>query len=453
MSLAARDDSSETPKLKKRLWDFLFERLGLSVAEALAAKKTVPVHGSTHFYFLGGMAVFLFGVQIVTGILLALYYKPSPDQAFESVRAIMTEVDFGWLVRSVHSWSANLLVGVLFLHVLTTYMMRAYRRPREFTWMTGILLLGVFMAFGFSGYLLPWNGLAFFATRVGTGIVGVVPVVGDDLLLLARGGENVTGDTLARFYSLHVVVLPLVAFGLLGIHLFLVQQHGMSIPDCEVKRASGAKHIPSMPFVPHFLIRDMVGWYLALAILAALAALFPWELGEKADPFASAPAGIKPEWYFLFMFQALKVLPAYILGGQSPATWTLFGREFEFDVEGEVAGVLFFGFCGLVVLAVPFLDRGSRTRRLLNFSAAAAVAFFIVMTAWGWFMVSDEAPSEAVQQVIRLRVMLATFLFLCVFVAAIPFLDRGGLARRCLNTLIAAAVLVLLAATAWELLV
>ena len=188
---------------------FLFDRLGLDSAAALAAKKRVPIHSRSVFYFLGGMALFLFGIQVITGILLSLYYKPSPDQAFESVRAIVTEVDFGWLFRSIHSWSANLLIGVLFLHILTTYMMRAYRRPREFTWLTGIALLGVFMTFGFSGYLLPWNQLAYFATSVGTAIAGAVPVVGKYLLLMARGGENITGDTLARFYALHVVILPL----------------------------------------------------------------------------------------------------------------------------------------------------------------------------------------------------------------------------------------------------
>ena len=154
--------------------------------------------------------------------------------------------------------------------------------------------------------MLPWNELAFFATRVGTAIVGVVPVVGDQLLLLARGGEDVTGDTLARFYSLHVVILPLVTFALLGVHLFLVQKHGMSVPGREAAIDGDERRMPSMPFVPHFLLRDMVGWYLALALLAALAALFPWELGKKADPFGSAPEGIKPEWYFLFMFQTLK---------------------------------------------------------------------------------------------------------------------------------------------------
>ena len=436
MSPALPDDPGLGPKLKRCVWNFLFERLGLDVAEALAAKKKVPIHRSTSFYFLGGIAIFLFGVQVVTGILLALYYKPSPDHAFESVRAIMTEVEFGWLIRSVHSWSANLLVGVLFLHVLTTYMMRAYRRPREITWITGIALLGVFMAFGFSGYLLPWNELAFFATRVGTAIVGVVPVVGKHLLLLARGGENVTGDTLARFYALHVVVFPLVAFGLLGVHLFLVQKHGMSIPDREADRLGGAENVPSMPFVPDFLLRDMVGWYLAVGILAALAAIFPWELGEKASPFSSAPAGIQPEWYFLFMFQALKQLPPHIFG-----------------IEGEVLGVLFFGFCGLVVLSVPFLDLGRPCRQVLNALAAVAVAFFIVMTAWGWFPVFDGASQEEVLQAWRLRTIMGTALSLGVLVLALPFVDRGSLTRRGLSALIALAGLILIVATAWELLV
>jgi cytochrome b6 len=358
--------------LAERVAAFFVERLGLDDAQKLLAKKKVPLHRTTIFYFLGGMALFLFGIQVVTGILLALYYKPSPDQAFESVRAIMTEIDFGWLIRSVHVWSANLLIGVLFLHILTTYMMRAYRGPREITWISGVLLLFLFLAFGFSGYLLPWNKLAFFATRVGTAIVGVVPWIGNGLLLLARSGENVTGDTLARFYALHVVILPLIAFALIGVHLFLVQKHGMSVPEGAARRYGGAEKAPTMPFVPHFLLRDMVGWYIALGLLAALAALFPWELGQKADPFGAAPEGIKPEWYFLFMFQMLKKLPPHVFNVE----W----------LEGEMLGVLFFGFCGLVVVLVPFLDIGAfrgRPRRVLNILAALAVLFFIVMTARG----------------------------------------------------------------------
>jgi cytochrome b6 len=406
-----------------RVYEFLDERLGIGALRELAGHKRVPIHRATHFYFLGGMALFLFLVQIVTGILLSLYYKPSPDQAFESVRAIMTEVDFGWLIRSAHSWSANLLVGVLFLHLLTTFMMRAYRRPRELTWVTGIMLLGVFLAFGFSGYLLPWNELAFFATRVGTAIVGVVPVVGDDLLLLARGGENVTGDTLARFYALHVVVFPLCAFALLGVHLLLVQKHGMSVPDAE----GSAEKLPSMPFVPQFLLRDMIGWYLALALLAALAALFPWELGKKADPFASAPEGIKPEWYFLFMFQALKLIP----GAVGP-------------FEGEVLGVLFFGVCGAGVLLTPLLDRGPISRGILVILAAAAVAFFIVMTAWGRFSGPDEGS---------LRFILGFVLVAIVLPLLVPFTKPASVRRHVVYSCFYLACLALLVASWWEFLI
>jgi cytochrome b6 len=348
---------------------YCIERLGLDDVQYLVAKKRVPIHRTSHFYFLGGMALFLFVIQIITGILLSLYYKPSPDQAFESVRTIMTEIDYGWLIRSIHSWSANLLIGVLLLHVLTTYIMRAYRRPREATWVTGILLLGIFFAFGFSGYLLPWNQLAFFATRVGTQIVGAVPLIGHQMLLVARSGEEVTGDTLARFYSLHVVILPLLTLGLLGVHLYLIQKHGMSIPQGEIRRKGGAERVPSIPFVPDFLLRDMVGWYIALGLLAALAALFPWELGQKASPFESAPEGIKPEWYFLFMFETLKQLPAHVAG-----------------IEGELVGVMFFGLCGLIVLLVPALDwraeRESR-RSILNFLATLCVFGFILQTISG----------------------------------------------------------------------
>ncbi len=363
---------------------FFFDRLGLDAAAALAAHKRVPIHSRSLFYFLGGMALFLFGIQVITGILLSLYYKPSPDQAFESVRAIVTEVDFGWLIRSIHSWSANLLIGVLYLHILTTYIMRAYRPPREFTWLTGMALLGVFMTFGFSGYLLPWNRLAFFATSVGTAIAGSVPVIGKYLLLMARGGENVTGDTLARFYALHVVILPLAALGIVGLHLYLVQKHEISVPEDMIKKYGSAKKAPSMPFVPHFLLRDMVGWYVALGVLAALAALFPWELGQKADPFGSAPLNIKPEWYFLFMFQTLEDLPSFLPSQAHP--W----------IEGKVLGILFFGFLGMMVALVPFLDRGAargRPRRMLNFFAALIVVYAVFMTVRSLTMKPPENPS------------------------------------------------------------
>jgi cytochrome b6 len=243
------------------------------------------------------MTLFLFTIQVVTGVLLLFYYRPSADEAYESVRFLMAEVKFGWLMRSIHAWSANLMIFTAFLHLFSVLFLKAYRRPRELTWMSGALLMALAMAFGFTGYLLPWNELAFFATRVGTEIVGVVPLVGGFALRILRGGEDVTGATLTRYAV--IAVLPALTTFFLGVHLYLVQRHGMSTPLDEEGRGKRR----TMPFFPNFLMRDLVGWLAALAVLAALAAYFPIELGKQADPFAPAP-GIN-RVVLLFMFQTL----------------------------------------------------------------------------------------------------------------------------------------------------
>ncbi|MEW6211134.1 MAG: cytochrome bc complex cytochrome b subunit [Acidobacteriota bacterium] len=345
------------------LW--IDERLSIRRAAEMARKKEVPLHRHTVWYYLGGMTLFLFGVQVVTGILLLLYYRPSAENAFESVQFIMTEVQFGWLIRSVHSWSANLLIATLFLHMFSVFFLRAYRKPRELTWITGVLLLFIALGFGFSGYLLPWNKLSFFATKVGTDIAGVIPLVGDSLLRFLRGGDDVTGATLTRFFGFHVAVLPAITTVLIAMHLLLVQLHGMSVPpQCE------GKNLRRMKFFPNFFLRDLIGWILAIGVLAALAALFPWELGEKADPFAPAPAGIRPEWYFLFMFQTLKYIPARIL---------------MFD--GEVIGILVFLAGGILWLLVPFLDRsndGQKRNRAFTLVGALVVIYIVMMTVVGY---------------------------------------------------------------------
>jgi cytochrome b6 len=340
-----------------RLREWLADRLGLETLQHLAEKKEVPVHRHSFWYYWGGMTLFLFGIQVATGILLLLYYRASADEAYESVRFIMTKVSFGWLIRSIHSWSANLMVGAAMVHMFSTFLMKAYRSPREVTWLSGMVLLGLTMAFGFSGYLLPWNQLAFFATKVGTDITGAVPVVGGFMLRFLRGGEHISGGTLTRFFGFHVAILPALATALVGVHLYLVQRHGMSVPP-SVEDAGGPSR--RMKFVPHFLLRDMVGWLAALGLLALLAAIFPWELGIKADPYASAPAGIKPEWYFGWMFQTLRMLPSHILG-----------------IEGELVGILGIGLGATVWLLAPFLDdprgRGSRARLMTALGAVAIV--------------------------------------------------------------------------------
>ena len=345
--------------------DWLDERLSISGLAAIARKKEVPLHRHSIWYYFGGMTLFLFTVQVVTGILLLLYYRPSAENAFESVQFIITEVKFGWLIRSIHSWSANLMIATLFIHLFSVFFLRAYRRPREITWVSGVILLFIVICFGFSGYLLPWNQLAYFATKVGTEIAGVNPVVGRPILRFLRGGDDVTGATLTRFFGFHVAVLPAIATVFIALHVLLVQMHGMSVPPSLQK-----ENVRKMKFIPNFLLRDLIGWILAIGVLAALAALFPWELGEKADPFAPAPAGIKPEWYFLFMFQTLKFIPAKILG-----------------FDGEVLGIMAFNLVALLLFIVPFVDRSPDNRRrrlLLNTLGVLALLYIVVMTIIGY---------------------------------------------------------------------
>jgi cytochrome b6 len=359
---------NESPK-RGKLWPWLDERIGLSDFAKLAKKKEVPLHRHTFWFYFGGMTLFLFAIQVGTGILLLLYYRPSAGEAFESIQFLMTEVQFGWLVRSIHSWSANLMIFAMFIHLFSALLLNAYRRPREMTWLSGAGLLGLSLAFGFTGYLLPWNELAFFATRVGTEIPGVLPVIGPFLRRLLRGGNDVTGATLTRFYGIHVAILPAIVTVVLGLHLYLVQKHGMSRPP-SAENGDTAKR--AMPFFPNFFLRDLVGWLCALGVLAALAAYFPAELGKKADPFQPAPIGIKPEWYFMAMFQTLKLLPSHILG-----------------IEGELLGVLGFGLIGMILVAMPFLDRGAawgKPSRLAAIFGALLVGYSIILTYLGYTM-------------------------------------------------------------------
>jgi cytochrome b6 len=364
--------SQETPPDRppgrlERLASWLDDRLGFTSLGPLARKKHVPVHRHSVWYYLGGMALFLFLLQIATGILLLFYYRPSAEGAYESVQFLMAEVEFGWLIRSIHSWGANLMILTLFVHLFSTLLLKAYRSPREITWMSGVALFGVALGLGFTGYLLPWNELAFFATRVGTEIPAVIPLIGDFTKGVLRGGEDITGATLTRFYALHISVLPGLAIVIIGLHVLLVQKHGMSVPE-SVEREGGPRR--TIPFFPNFLLRDLVGWLAALALLAAAAAFFPAHLGDKADPFAPAPVGIRPEWYFMFMFQTLKMLPSHILG-----------------VDGEFIGVAGFGLAGVVLLVLPFLDRpGSdgRYRRIWQWLGILAIVYIVVLTYIGY---------------------------------------------------------------------
>ncbi len=349
---------------------WLDERLDLDGLIAPFRHKTVPTHRLSYWYFFGGITLFLFIIQVLTGILLLLYYRPGANEAFESVQYIVTRVQFGWLIRSIHSWSANLMIFTAFVHMFSVLFLKAYRKPRELTWVTGMILLLLVMGFGFSGYLLPWNKLAFFATTVGTQMAGQVPFIGQPLMIFLRGGPQVTGATLTRFFGFHVAVLPLIAVVLIAIHLFLVQRQGMSVPPkTEAAWTANPALRREMKFFPNFLLRELMAWYVAIGALGALAALFPWNLAVKADPFASAPAGIKPEWYFLFMYQTLKLIPSKV--------WI---------VDGEVLGILGCGLAGLFWLLLPFFesDKAGRTRAWITGISIFALVYMIGMSVYGY---------------------------------------------------------------------
>ncbi len=204
----------------------LDERLGLTpIYDAIFDRKVPKVNW---WFTLGSASLFLFALQVVTGIFLAVYYVPSPDHAYESIDYIMNGVAFGWLIRGIHHWGASLMVFFVFIHMLRTFYYAAYKYPREVTWLTGVVLLLTTLGMGFTGYLLPWNQRAYWATTVGTEIAGTAPFIGDFILRVLRGGNDLSAVTLARFFAVHIWFLPAIIVLIIGVHMYLVIRIGIS---------------------------------------------------------------------------------------------------------------------------------------------------------------------------------------------------------------------------------
>jgi cytochrome b6 len=351
--------------MKAKGWGTWFEeRLGISDVFSFLTKKEIPVHKHTVWYYTGSAILMFFVIQVVTGFMLALYYKPTLEEANASVARIMTEVPWGWVIRSVHSWSASFMIALVLIHLLSIWITKSYRSPRELTWMSGVFLLLVSLFFGFTGYLLPWDELSLSATKVGTDIPRAIPGIGLWITKLLRGGEDVTGDTLTRFFGIHISVLPVLAFLLLAVHIFLIQKHGISSPLEAEKRKSALK---TMPFWPNFVFREMVVWLILLGVLVTVAVLLAPGLGPSADLMAPAPEGIKPEWYFLFLFQTLKIFPAHML-----------------VASGETLAILLILLFGILFFALPLLDTKPEGRKgkLFTWSAWLFILYAVVMSVW-----------------------------------------------------------------------
>ncbi len=352
---------------KTACYQWLDERLDLAGWLAFAKKKTVPEHKHSFWYYWGGISLFLFLVQCLTGVLLLVYFRPGPE-AYESVRQITYEIHFGWLIRAAHSWSANLMIFAVMVHMFSAAFMKAYRKPREFTWWSGLALLLLSMLFGFSGYLLVWDETAYFATKVGLEIPHSLPWIGPFLADLARGGPDVSPTTLQRFFALHVVVIPAIFTPILVFHLWLVQKHGNAVPPSE--EAKPKEQRKSIPFFPNFLMKDLAMWLITLNVIAILASMWPVQLGPAADPLKPAPVGIHPEWYYMSSFQVLK-----IFGALFPGT------------TGEVLGMILFTL-GLVLWALlPLYDTSSQFgKRAKQATYFILFALFVLVTTtiWGY---------------------------------------------------------------------
>jgi cytochrome b6 len=342
--------------MARGLTAFLESRLDLKPIRRWMANKKVPQHKHSFWYYFGGLALFIITIQMISGILLAFYYSPSPASANESVRYIMEKVHYGWLIRSVHFWGANFLIAVVLVHMFSAYFMKAYRKPRELMWIIGVALLGIVLAFAFTGYLLPWTTLSYFATKVGVNMPLIIPGIGGAISRIMQGGEDVGAATLTRMFTLHTVVLPMLSLILITLHVFLSQVFGSSVPLSQTNYRDETK------FFPTFLMRDAAVWAGGFAVLIAFVTLFPANLGPKVNPVLPAPAGIKPEWYFLFVFQSLRTFP-----------------------EMVAMGAITLG--AIIWMLVPFLDRKSSRGEKSTFFpifGVAVIVYAITMTVMAY---------------------------------------------------------------------
>jgi quinol-cytochrome oxidoreductase complex cytochrome b subunit len=309
------------------------------------------------WFALGGTPAYLFVVQIVTGIMLAIYYQPASTTAYESVRHINEGVSYGWFFRSIHKWAATLMVAAVVLHQMRVYFTGAYRRPRELNWVIGMCLLLVTLGLGFTGYSLVFEQLSYWGATVGGNLMDTVPVVGGTLKKLLLAGDEYNEQTLPRFYILHAAVLPVTLVLLIGIHIMFIRLHGVTELEPGVDPEDKSKHFS---FFPDHLLTELILGLTLMVLLSTLATIFPAELGPRANPLET-PEVIKPEWFFYATFRWLK----------------LFGPTFA---------VLSMGWIIFTMFAWPWIDklliRITRSKETSTYIGIVAVFLIIGLTVW-----------------------------------------------------------------------
>jgi ubiquinol-cytochrome c reductase cytochrome b subunit len=284
-----------------RVADWLDDRTGYRSVVKVATEEPVP-GGASFAYVFGSVLTFILILQITTGIFLAMYYSPSATDAWASVAYIQDQVTMGWFVRGLHSHGASAMVILAGFHLLQTALYGAYKKPREVNWLLGCLMLGLILAFALTGYLLPWDQTGYWATKVATGIAGSTPLVGDQLQHAVQGGNQYGNLTLTRFFAIHVFILPALMIGLVVLHIALFRKHGVTPKWGKSDDELAAR---TQPFWPDQMFRDMIAIVLVFAaVVVSVVVTGGASLDAPADPASNFDA--RPEWYFRFLFQALK---------------------------------------------------------------------------------------------------------------------------------------------------
>jgi ubiquinol-cytochrome c reductase cytochrome b subunit len=337
------------PKSLRRIIDWLEHRTGLESAIRNFLYEDIPASSGWH-QVIGSIALFSFMIQVVTGILLAFNYAPTPGEAYNSLKYIVEELTAGSLIRGLHHWGASLMIIIVALHMVQVFLYGAYKKPREATWMVGVILLLITLGFGLTGYLLPWDNRAYWGTVVTTQIAATAPIMGPYLTRLMGGEGSIGVVTFARFYALHVLLLPPLTMLLIAIHVYLVRKHGVA--------PAADDTAPRKKFFPEQVFKDTVGIFVAFMILFIMAAAVRVPLGKLADPTDTVYIP-RPEWYFLFLFQMLKV----------------------FEGPLEVVGTIVLPTLAILALfLIPFVDRGPMIRLGKRTFAFA----FVLLAAVGW---------------------------------------------------------------------
>ena len=372
------------------------ERIDLVALRRALLDRRMPGN-LTWWHTLGSATLAVFVVQAITGVVIAMYYSPSPDHAYDSIRYLEHSVSAGALVRGIHHWGASAMVVLVAAHMVRVFAMGAYKYPREINWLFGVGLLFIVLGFGFTGYLLPWDQKAYWATQVGTNIAGTTPLIGAKLLALLRGGTALGTATLSRFYALHVLLLPISLGLVVLVHLSLVVRQGIAprtrVLDAEPPARTSDPSYPAyyharyeaskdagVRFWPNVIAKDLVVAAVVVAAIVALARFAGAGLEPPADPTDTSYVP-RPEWYFLPFFQLLKLVPG--------------------SMESAVAVGVPFAIV-LTLLVLPFFDR--RSSRAITRRPLAGVALGAMVAASSLLMgaaVRDEPRGAVAPEVGR----------------------------------------------------